>query len=314
MKEPEEVVYYKLPPFYAERIILPLYKIVEEIAVTLPSFMLNPEFAEMHTSVKERMMAADQEMPFIMNYHDCMVVCEMMIMIKFYYYQVEVPCTEGRDDLREDEKKSLEMFEICMKHIKDIGDDIVAVFPVLTKPFFQDETKIKKEKDEAKTLGLDKTTMAIQFSLADKAWSSYIIGLFTCFNYFIMQGESDFSARVRAAPFCCVTEVREVREIFNNALAETNLDEDYIASFSLRDVVVLLMMNNISQKAFFSDGGDKMHDFYDKVTNDAIGDKSVNMRDYMLMYAKVLQEIVCHLAKNTEGFEEAMKPILAFAV
>jgi hypothetical protein len=42
--------------------------------------------------------------------------------------------------------------------------------------------------------------------------------------------------------------------------------------------------------------------------------ESGKLRDYMLKHAKVLEEYFSDLAKSTEGFEEAMKPILAFSV
>ena len=120
-----------------------------------------------------------------------------------------------------------------------------------------------------------------------------------------MQVESEFSKSVRLAPFCCVTEVREVHEIVKNAIAKTKLDKKYTTSFSLRDVVVLLMLNSISQKAYFSDIGDEIHDLYDGVMQKYANYESGNLRNYLLKKAKLLEDYIIDLAKNAEGFEEA---------
>ena len=314
MQEPEEVVYYELPAFYADRLILPMYDIVKGIIVALPGLAFDPDFAEMHDSVKESMKVTDPEMPFVMTHNDCLVVCEMMSVLKFYFYRVVMPDTDVRDSLTEADKKIMEMYETCMTHIHEIGSDIVAVFPALGERFYQNETMIKNEKEAAKTLGLNKTTMIIQFSLVDEEWAIYMNTLFVFFDFFIMQSESDFSERVRAADFCCVTEVHEVHEILKSAMAATKFDKEYTTSFSLRDVVVVLMLNNISQKAYFSDIGDEIHNLYDDVMQKFADYKPGNLRNYMLKRAKLLEDYVYNIAVNTQGFEEAMKPILAFAV
>ena len=314
MEESEEVVYFELPPSYADKLILPMYQIVEGIMVALPGLKYCAGFGEMHDSVQERMKNADTEIPFIMTHDDCMAIIDMMSILKFYYYRVIMPNTDVRDSLSESDNKIMEMYEKCMTHISEIGEDIVAVFPSLSEPLFCNETLMKKEKDDAKSMGLDKTTMAIQISLADGQWATYMNTLFVFFEYFIIQGESNFSERVRAAPFCCVTEVREVHEIFKNATAETKLNHRYTTSFSLRDVVVLLMLNNISQKAFFSDCGDAIEDFLDRMMQKLDNYEPGKLRNFMLKHAKLLEEYMYGIAKNTEGFDEAMKPILAFEV
>ena len=135
MQDSEEVVYYELPPSYAGKLILPMYHIVEGIIAALPGLAFDADFAEMHDSVKERMKVADPEMPFMMAHDDCMVVCEMMSILKFYYYRVIMPNTEVRDSLSEADKKAMDMYEICMPLIKEIGGRIVAVFPPLGEPF-----------------------------------------------------------------------------------------------------------------------------------------------------------------------------------
>ena len=74
------------------------------------------------------------------------------------------------------------------------------------------------------------------------------------------------------------------------------------------------MLNNISQKAYFSDGGDAIEELFDRMMQKLANYEPGKLRNFMLKHAKLLEEYMYGIAKNTEGFEEAMKPILAFEV
>ncbi len=314
MEESEEIAYYELPPYYIGNIITPLFVLQDGISKNIPALGPNLDFEDISESLQTRMSIAKQEESFLMGYHDCLVVLEMMGKIKFYYHHAILPNVEGNEKLIEEDFEMLEMFKGIMAQIKEIGDAIIAIFPILEEPFYQDERRMEKEKEEAKTLGLDKTTTIVQISLSLERWSIFLTSIFVIFEYFIWLGDSEFSARVRAADFCCITEIREVKALLEKEIAATKLDPLYPTSFSLRDVIVLMMMNTILQKAFFSDCAEDMDVRFASAMKDH-GDVDPNkMRDYVLSHATAINEYLYEQAEDEEGFLEAIQPINDFPV
>ena len=241
-------------------------------------------------------------------------MCEMMGVIKFYYKNAVLPNTEGRDNLTEQEIASREMYNEVMQKIYEISDDVFLVFPFIKEPFYDIETTEKKQKDEAKTLGLNKKKKVIYFSLANDFVSHHISALFSFFEYIIVLGTSNFSERVRESDFYCITEIKETKKVFQKSLKATKRNKDYETRFSLRDLVVLLMINHIFQKAYFSDGGDDLH----KVFEDSVSHYSdlapTAIRDHMLKMAKSLEENFCNETLSIKGLDKAMQPIFDFLV
>ena len=225
-----------------------------------------------------------------------------------------MPNTEGKEKLNKEEFAARNMFDGLMVHIKEIGDGIIKVFPVLAEPFYQEERRMQKEKDEAKTLGLDKTTPIMIMSLTNEPWTDYFLSLFDLFERFILSGTSEFSERVRAADFCCITEVREFKILFDRTLEATQIDKNYKFSLSLRDVVVMLMMNSISQKSYFADCGDELIAYYESQITEEDDITAKEVRNHMLNYGETLKEYIYDAVKDKKGFKEAIQPIFDFPV
>ena len=314
MDEPQEIAYYELPPFYISNLIIPMFNIAESVSKIVPELGPNPEFVDITDSLYARIYIANSEDPFLFGYHDCLVVLEIMSKLKFYYRNAVLPNTEGKEILTKEEFAARNMFDNLMLQIKEIADGIIKVFPILAEPFYQEEKRIQKEKDEAKTLGLDKTTPIILMSLANEQWADYIESLFDLFELFIWLGTSEFSERVRAADFCCITEVREFKQFFDTTLEITKIDKDYKFSLSLRDVVVMLMMNSISQKAYFADCGDDLIAFYQSQIIEEDDISAIEVRNHMLRYGETLKEYIYDAVKDKKGFQEAIQPIFDFPV
>ncbi len=314
MKDADEIPYYELPPYTAQDVILPLYNLVNDITRVVPELTCNPAFEEDNNKLKARMKDADTEFPLLMNFLECLAMCEMMGVIKFYYNHAVLPNTEGKENLTEEEILSREMYDEVMQKIIEISDDVFLVFPTIRDVFYEMENAEKKLKEEAKTLGLNKRKKVVYFSLANDLVSQHIVALFSFFDYLIILGTSNFSERVREADFYCITEIKETKKIFERSLKATKRNKDYETRFSLRDLVVLLMINNIFQKAYFSDAGDDLH----KVFEDSVSHYNelapTVIRDHMLKMAKSLEENFCNEALSIKGLDKAMQPIFDFPV
>ena len=154
----------------------------------------------------------------------------------------------------------------------------------------------------------------IYIQLSNKPVEHHITALFQFFNYFIFNGKSEFSERVRQADFCCITEINEVSNLFAKAVKATKRNKKRRTLLSMRDVVVVVMLNNIFQKAYFSDGGDDLHNLFAGSIINSDGVKVEELRDYMLKIAKSLEEELCKMANPMEGFKETVQPIFDFPV
>jgi len=79
-----------------------------------------------------------------------------------------------------------------------------------------------------------------------------------------------------------------VKELFENAMRLTKRNKKGKTKLTLRDAVVLLMVNNVFQKAFFSDGGDDLHNFFAHCVDDIEGLGVEEVRTNLLKTAKGL--------------------------
>ncbi len=314
MQDSDEVTYYELPPFFAQGVILPLYNLVDNISKNVPQLTCNPSFDEENAKLKARMKSEDNEFPLMMNQTECLVMCEMMCVIKFYYKNAILPNTEGRDNLTEQEIASRESYDEVMRKIYEITDEVFLVFPFIKEVFYQSENEEKRQMEEAKTLGLNKKKKIVYFSLANDLVSHHISALFSFFECLIINGTSNFSERVREADFCCITEIKETKKLFEKSIKATNKDKEYQTKFSLRDVVVILMINNIFQKTYFSDGGDDLHDVIEDSVSGYNDLAATEVRDHMLKMAKALEENFCNKELSLKGLDKAMQPIFDFPV
>ncbi len=188
--------------------------------------------------------------------------------------------------------------------------------PILNKPFCENETVAKIILNAIKTLGLDKEKVVAYLCMVEVAKVNLINATFAFFTRFLLYGESNFSNRLHEESFCCTTEIREVAELFNQAREKAKLDEDYAMPLSLRDVVMLLMVNNLFQKNYFSDGGDEVYEVLESLHTEEEKEKATTeeIRDYMLCTARELDDYLSTQASHVDGFAEAMQPIYDFAV
>ena len=308
------VDYYEMPPYVSQEVMLPMYSLVDTICKMAPQLGENLPFVEENAKLRQRMKVEDPETIFRMNYTECVVLCQTMSIVKFYYRHVVVPNTEGKENLLPFEVDSRKMFDELMEQVIEISDNIFIVFPLIKDAFYEPERNEKKISDEAKSLGLDKDKKIIYVNLSNQLIEHHIDALFGFFDYFIIKGTSDFSERVRESDFCCITEVKEVKEIFEKAVKPTKRNKKLKTLLALRDVVVILMMNNIFQKAYFSDGGDDLHNLFANSISDVHDLEVEEGRDHLLKTAKGLEEEMCKLANNMAGFKEAMQPIFDFPV
>lgn len=314
MDPSNDIVYYEMPPFFAQGIVLPIYTYVEQIYKAVPQLAVNTPFQNENVTLITRINETDPESSFRLNFMECLALSQTMSILKFYYQNLVIPSIQGKEILTDIEKQTLQACEVLMENVIEIADSIFLLFPSIRDPFYQEEIAEKKKKDEAKTLGLDKTTHILYVQLTNQFMVHHIKSLFAFFDYFIINGQSDFSNRVRESAFCCITDVNEVREMFTKAVKATKRNKKRRTYFSLRDVVVFLMLNNIFQKSFFSDGGDHLHNFFaDTILNNQ--DLQVSeVRDYMLKMAKSIEEEFYNLAKDMDGFMDAINPIFNFPV
>ena len=314
MKDADENDYFELAPYFAQNIILPIYTLVDGIYHSIPQLADGRPFVESNLALIDRIMAEDPEYGFKLNETECIILCQTMSVVKFYYKHGVLPNTEGKDNLKQIEIESRAMYDELMEYIFDLAENIFSVFPTIREAFYQDEIAEKKRADEAKTLGLDKTKKVIFIQLTNDGFADHVMSLFGFFDYFIINGKSEFSERVRESDFCCITEVNEVHEMFKKAMKATKRSKKYKTLMSIRDVVVVLMLNNIFQKAYFSDGGDDLHNLFAGAIGIDDGIAVEEVRDFMFKIAKNLEVELCSLANDMEGFRNAINPILEFPV
>ena len=314
MDESYDIDCYETPPFFAQEVIIAIYLLVNGIYQSTPELLKNSPFKKENAALVARIKEADPESVFRLNNTECVVLCQTMSVMKFYYQHVVIPNTEGKENLTEIETQTKNMYDELMEHVLEMANNIFLLFPSLKEPFYEDEVREKKKKEEAKTLGLDKTKCIISIQLSNQALETHITALFDFFDYFIVNGKSNFSERVREADFCCITEIKEVREMFAKAVKATKRSKKKRTLLSMRDVVVVVMLNNIFQKAYFSDAGDDLHNLFAGSIGDIEDLEAEEVRDYMFKVAKNLEEELCKMANPMDGFEEAMEPIFDFPV
>jgi len=316
MQQPDETIYYQLPPFCIQNLILPAYAIAEDIKKPVPELATNPTFEKNNNALKERMEAADPKDIFKLDFLDCVVMCQTLSLLKFYYDNIILQNADRKNNLNRKVIPHSKMLNAMIGQITRILEDIYLVLPILNKPFCEDETVASMLINAIKTLGLDKEKVVASLYMAEVEMVNLINATFAFFTRFLLFGESDFSNRLHKESFCCTTEIREVTELFNLAKEATKLDEDYVMPLSLRDVVVLLMVNNLFQKNYFSDGGDEVYELLESLHTEEEKEKATteDIRDYMLGTARELDEYLRTQASHVDGFAEAMQPIYDFAV
>ena len=81
-----------------------------------------------------------------------------------------------------------------------------------------------------------------------------------------------------------------------------------------RDVVVMLMMNSISQKSYFADCGDDLIAYYQSQIIEEDDISATEIRDHILRYGETLIEYIYEAVKDKKGFKEAIQPIFEFPV
>lgn len=314
MSDFDEILYYELPPFIAQEVMIPLNNFVNDIYKAIPQLALNELFVEENKKLRERMENEDPESSFSMNNLECLILCQRMSLVKFYFNHVVIPNTVGRDNLTEEEEGIKRMCEELMEHIINIAESIFLIFPLIKEPFYSEEIAAKKKKDEEKTMGLNKKEKIIELSFDDERVFHHINALFSFFDCIIVNGITNFSERVRESDFYCITEINEVRIILQKAEKATKRNKSRRTKLSLRDVVVLLMVNNIFQKSYFSECGDELDDILASSVSDIDELAAVKIRDYMLRMAKNIEKEICNYASNRDDFKEAMQPIFDFPV
>ena len=314
MSDTNEILYYEMPPFVAKEIMIPINQFVDNIYKAIPQLAFDDSFVEKNNKLRARMENEDPESSFRMNDLECITLCQVMSVVKFYNNNVVIPNTVGRGDLTDEEEGIRRMCEELMEHVIEIADSIIQVFPLIREPFYSEEIAAKKKKDEEKTLGLNKKKKIIELSFDDERVFNHINALYGFFDYTIVNGSTNFSERVRESDFYCITEINEVRIILQKAEKATKRNKDRRTKLSLRDVVVLLMVNNIFQKAYFSECGDEL----DQILESSVADKgdlaATQIRDYMLRMAKNIEKEICKYADDNEDFKVAMQPIFDFPV
>ena len=315
MQQPDEITYYELPPFCIPNLIFPAYAISDSVWECTAELENNPTYEKNNNALRERMLAANPQDVFKLSFLDCVVMGQMLNFIEFYHDNILLPKTKGNYHFTEKEKAHKDMLDGMMARLASISEDIYSIIPMMDRSFCEDETIVQLLVNAIKTLGLDKEKKVASLHIAEgHEMVALISASFAFFDRFALYGELDFSNRLREAGFCCTTEIKEVTKLFNLAIEEAKLDEDYEMPLSLRDVVVILMLNNIWQKNYFSDGGDEIHTVLDDCLKDKGRATTEEIRNYMLATAKELDEYLRLQACQTDGFEEAMQPIYDFAV
>jgi len=243
------------------------------------------------------------------------VLAQMLNFTEFYHEKILLPKIKGVYPFTEKEKTHKQQLDGMMEQISSISEDIYTAIPMMDRSFSDDPILVKMLINCIKTLGLDKEKEVARLCFEKEHKMVAIIkASFAFFDRFIIGSDSDFSSRVLGANFCCSTEIKEVTARYNLAVETAKLDEAYEMILSLRDVVVILMVNNIWQKSYFSDGGDEVHALLEKSLPEEGNATMEQMREFLLNNAKALDEHLCNQAHNTKGFEEAMQPIYDFAV
>ena len=161
---------------------------------------------------------------------------------------------------------------------------------------------------------MNKKKKIVYFHLSKEELELHITELFGFFENFIMKGTYTFCERLRNSDFFCITEIKEVQQIFEKAKIPKKNNKKLKTHLSLRDVVVILMLNNMYQKAYFSDGGDDMDATLTNAISGIDGVELEGVRGFMLKLAKNLEEQMSEAAINVLGFKEAMQPIYDFEV
>jgi len=316
MQQPNEIIYYQLPPFCVLTILLPAYAISDNVWESTAELVNNPTFEKNNEALKERMEAADPQTVFKLVFLDCVLICQVLSFLEFYYDSILLPKKKSKYNFTEKETEHKQILDAIIDQIIKIREEIYVVLPMLNKPFCEDNTATKIIANAIKTLGLDKEKVVAYLCMDEVAKVNLINATFAFFTRFLLFGESNFSNRLHEESFCCTTEIREVTELFKQAKEKAKLDERYAMPLSLRDVVVLLMVNNLFQKNYFSDGGDEVYEVLESLHTEEEKEKAstVAIRDYMLGTARELDNYLRSQTSHIDGFAEAMQPIYDFTV
>lgn len=133
---------------------------------------------------------------------------------------------------------------------------------------------------------------------------------FAFFDCLIIGSDSNFSSRVLGANFCCATEIKEITARYNLAVEAAKLDGAYEMIISLRDVVVILMVNNIWQKSYFSNGGDEVHALLEKSLFGEANATMEQMREFLLTNANTLYVHLCNQATTRKVLKKQCNLIM----
>ena len=316
MQQPDEIIYYQVPPFCVLTILLPAYAISDNVWGSTAELVNNPTFEKNKEALKERMEAADPHVDFEMTFLDCVLICQVLSFLEFYYESILLPKKNSNYHFTEKETAHKEILDAIIDQIIKIREEIFVVLPILNKPFCEDKAATKIIANAIKTLGLDKEKVVACLCMVEVEKVNLINAAFAFFTRFLLYGESDFSNRLHEEVFCCTTEIREVEELFYQAKEKAKLNEEYAMPLSLRDLVVLFMMNNLFQKNYFSDGDDEVYEVLESLHTEEEEEKASteDIRDYMLRTARELDDYLRAIGSHVDGFAEAMQPIYDFAV
>lgn len=315
MQNIDTIIFYELPPYCVPNTILPSYAIMDSVWDSTAELVHNPTYENNTNALKESMVNWNPKDIFGLTFLDCVVMGQMLNFIELYYEKILLPKTKSVYPFTVKEKAHKEQLDGMMEQISSIIEDIYTLIPTMDRSICDDPIIIKLFINCIKTLGLDKEKEVARLHFKEEREIVSIIKIsFAFFDRFIIAGDSDFSARVLGANFCCSADIKEVTALYNISVEKAKLDETYEMKLSLRDVVVLLMVNNIWQKCYFSDGGDEVHSIIENCLTKGGNATMEQMREFLLVNARALDKHLTSQAHDAEGFKEAMKPIYDFAV
>ena len=315
MQNIDTIIFYELPPYCVPNTILPAYAIMDSVWDSNDELVHNPTYENNTNALKGRMENWNPKDTFGLTFLDCVVMGQMLNFIEFYYEKILLPKTKCVYPFTVKEKAHKEQLDGMMEQISSISEDIYTLIPTMDRSICDDPIIVQLFIDSIKTLGLDKEKEVASLLFEEEREMVSIMKIsFAFFDRFIFAGDSDFSTRVLGANFCCSAEIKEVTAIYNIAVEKAEVDETYEMKLSLRDVVVLLMLNNIWQKCYFSDGGDEVHSVIENCLTEGGNATMEQMREFLLVNARALDKHLNSQALDAEGFKEAMQPIYDFAV
>lgn len=306
-------IHFVMPANFAKSCIPAMYALTLQFT---ESGLFNPSTPAIAQGIRDllkKVKALSGEGNFKFTFGECALLYSIMVKVKIVFHTVypKMEQDEREGKLVKQGNFTSQLLIDMQDFIDGIMDDMCETFPQFREEVARFRKSLHNADLEARTMEADNKTIVLRFIMTQEIELRFLHLIFQMFDYMILQSNYSFSESVREAPFFYVTDYKEVYEKVETAAIGNIMSID----FTLRDVIVVYIVSNLTQKLYFTDAGDDFMAIFDKVSAGAAnGISGVELRNLYLQLAARINEVIEEKVEDETAFTRLVKPVTEFMI